>query len=88
MQYNQIENKFFLFTFYLNLHVICLFYLQWLIRFVLVQLHVMKSIDPKPQLLIQILNSIVQLGLIPYMIYEWKHFRKWNVKLQKIEKFE
>lgn len=70
------------------MNVICLFYLQWLIRFVLVQMQILKPLDPHPQLLIQILNSIVQIGLIPFMIYEWNHFLKWNIKLQKLEKFE
>ncbi len=73
---------------FIFMNIIFIFYLQWLIRFILVGLHVLMPMERPPTIFIQIVNTFAQIGLIPYLLYEWKHFLKWNKKLQKISSFE
>lgn len=70
------------------MNILFIFNAQWLIRFILLQLNAIPSIHPQPNLTLQILNTIGQLGLIPYMIFEWMHFLRWNQKLKKVTEFE
>jgi len=36
----------------------------------------------------RLLNIICQVGLILYLIFEWRHFYRWNKKLKKLKEFE
>ena len=76
---------------FIALNIISIFYLQWFFRFFLKELFFI--INPRPDLnplryIIPSINLGLQLLLIIYLIVSWKHFIKWNSKLNKIKTLE
>ncbi len=76
---------------FIALNIISIFYLQWFFRFFLKELFFI--ISPRSDLnplrfIIPTINLGLQLLLIIYLIVSWKHFIKWNSKLNKIKTLE
>ena len=70
------------------MNIVCLFYFQWFIRIIFGDLFIRRIFISPQQTTIQILNFIAQIGLLFYMVFEWKHFIRWNKKLKKLSKLE
>ena len=62
-----------------------LYYFIW---FILWTLSIMEPHHPPPPLHINILNGLSIVGLLIYLIIQWKHFIQWNRKLRKLRFFE
>ena len=73
---------------FILLNVVFVLYFQWFIRFFLSYLHLIPPGMNPPNILFKILNTIAEFGILLYMIFEWRHFLRWNKKLKKIDEFE
>ncbi|MFW9904880.1 MAG: hypothetical protein ACFFFH_11150 [Candidatus Thorarchaeota archaeon] len=67
-------------------NVIFVFYSQWMFHYFLNDL-LLNRLPPGPPI-IQLLNLFAQIGLIFYLIFEWRHFLKWNKKLNELKLYE
>ena len=70
------------------MNIVCIFYFQWFIRIIFGDLFIRRIFESPQQFTIQILNFIAQIGIIFYMVFEWKHFVRWNKKLKKLNELE
>lgn len=73
---------------FLLLNLTFIFYFQWFIGFLFSFFGITTNLHPQPDVLFQILNVIAQFGLIWYMVFEWRHFIRWNRKLRHLVAFE
>ena len=69
-------------------NIIFLFSLQWVFRFIIMVVQVSSDPYSRNILFFNIVNPIGELGLIIYLIVEWRQFLQWNRKLVKLENFE
>ena len=62
----------------------------WFFRFFFVRLDQIAPIHPPPiqQHFTVILNYISQISLILYLLFQWRHFHRWNKKLKKLKTYE
>ncbi|MFX0085633.1 MAG: hypothetical protein ACFFAU_08160 [Candidatus Hodarchaeota archaeon] len=90
--YDIIENMETIKKIFIGLNIIFIFYLQWFFRFFLFEL--MRIIYPNSILanilgpIIPWLNIILQFLLVFYLIMNWRHFIRWNRKLNRLKDFE
>lgn len=72
---------------FIILNFSCLYYLIWYLNFFLIRRPL--PIQPPPlQIVVEWLNLFSQIGLAIYLVFEWRHFIKWNKKLKELKKFE
>lgn len=67
-------------------NILFIFYSNWIFQY-FINDFLLNRPPPGPPF-IQILNLICQIGLIIYLIFEWRYFLRWNRKLNHIRKFE
>ncbi len=89
--YDIIDNMETIKKIFIALNVVVIFYLQWFFRFFLFEL--MRIVSPRMELnlfrnIMPWLNLFLQFLLIFYLIMNWKHFKHWNRKLNKLKDFE
>jgi hypothetical protein len=70
---------------FIIVNIISGYYFIW---FILWTLRIMDPFHPSPPLHVIILNGLSLLGLLFYMILQWKHFYQWNRKLKQLKLFE
>lgn len=61
------------------------YYLIW---FILWALSILDLHHPAPPLHVNILNALSLIGLLIYLIIEWRHYHRWNKKLTQIKRLE
>lgn len=76
---------------FLGLNVLFILYFQWFFRYffnaILAFTHP-TPIFPSYRILLPAINVLFQIVLIIYITINWKHFMKWNKKLNKIRDLE
>lgn len=72
---------------FILINVICFVYFIWNFIFFLVSPPVPPLLFPLFRI-IGLFNFISQVILIAYLIFEWRHFYRWNKKLKKLSNFE
>ncbi len=72
---------------FILINVICFVYFFWNFVFFLVSPPIPQPLFPLFRI-IGLFNFISQLILIAYLIFEWRHFYRWNKKLKKLSNFE
>jgi hypothetical protein len=72
---------------FIGLNIICAYYLIWFVGFFFIRPPLPL---PRPPLhyIVQWLNIFSQIGLLFYLIFEWRHFYRWNKKLKELKEFE
>ncbi|MFX1567538.1 MAG: hypothetical protein ACFFCV_04130 [Promethearchaeota archaeon] len=70
---------------FIIVNIISIYYFMW---FVLWVLRIVAPLHPPPPLHVNILNDLSLLGLLIYLILQWKHFIQWNRKLTQLKLFE
>ena len=85
--YKIIDNMRVIRIIFICLNIICFYHFFWTINFFLIR---RPPQHPHPPLhfLVQWLNILSQIGLIFYLVFEWRHFYHWNKKLKELKKFE
>jgi len=73
---------------FIILNIVFIFYLQWSVGFLLDFFGLITHPNPPPNNIFHLLNTIAEFGLIWYMVFEWKHFLKWNKKIQNLTQLE
>ena len=68
-------------------NIIFIFYSNWIFQYFINDFLQNRPPPPGPPL-IQILNLICQIGLVIYLIFEWRYFLRWNGKLTNIREYE
>jgi hypothetical protein len=75
-------------------NIILLYNVGWFIHFSIIRFRfgdpaAIPSIsNPEDFFIIGVLNFLNMIGMAFYLIYEWKHFYRWNKKLKKLKEFE
>lgn len=72
---------------FIVLNVFCIMYFFWTIFFFLISPPIPPPRSPTFHI-IGLFNYISQILLIIYLIFEWRHFYRWNKKLNKLSEFE
>lgn len=71
------------------LNIAAIIYSYWLFGFFVQELRMLViPAAPPVNVFMKFLNFLCQVGLIFYLFIQWKHFLRWNRKLQKIKDFE
>jgi len=85
--YDIIDNMRILKLTFIGLNIICAYYLIWFVGFFFIRPPLPL---PRPPLhyIVQWLNIFSQIGLLFYLIFEWRHFYRWNKKLKELKEFE
>lgn len=86
--YKIIQNMKIIRTIFIGFNLICAYYFIWFIGFFLMRYSSVTPLYPNIQMVTRLLNIIWQVGLIFYLIFEWRHFYRWNKKLKKLKEFE
>ena len=62
----------------------------WFFRFFFVRLDQIAPLHPPPiqQHFTVILNFISQISLILYLLFQWRHFHRWNKKFKELKTYE
>jgi hypothetical protein len=73
---------------FLILNVICIYHFGWIIFFIFFRR--LPSTEPfhPPRNFLSLSTAISQIILIIYLIYEWRHFYRWNIKFKLLRKLE
>lgn len=72
---------------FILINIFCIIYFFWNFIFFLVAPPISPPLPPLFRV-IGIFNFISQLILIAYLIFEWRHFYRWNKKLNKLSEYE
>ena len=86
--YKIIQNMKIIRIIFIGFNLICAYYFIWFIGFFLMRFGSDTPLYPNIQMVTRLLNIIWQVGLIFYLIFEWRHFYRWNKKLKKLKEFE
>lgn len=73
---------------FIIMNIAYIFYIQWTLNFFLSFFGILPKPNQRPSDFFHYINIITEFGLLFYMIFEWKHFLKWNRKLKKIDELE
>lgn len=74
---------------FLVLNALFVVYLQWFVRFFLVELGILASpglVPPHDAWFW--FNVTAQLGLVAYVVLGWRHYLRWGKKLKRLRQFE
>jgi hypothetical protein len=74
--------------FFIFLNIACLIYLYWFIKFFLGQFGFIEPLARPPTAIVHYINLFAQIGLVGYLVYQWKQFLHWNRKLIILEEHE
>lgn len=86
--YDIVEHMQLIRIIFILLNLVFILYLHWSIGFFLRFYGILTHLIPLPHNIFYILNAVSEFGLILYMGFEWKHFYKWNKKIQHLNKLE
>ena len=86
--YKIIQNMKIIRILFIGFNLVCAYYFIWFIGFFLMRFGSDTPLYPNIQMVTRLLNIIWQVGLIFYLIFEWRHFYRWNKKLKKLKEFE
>lgn len=89
--YDIIDNMETIKKIFIALNVVVIFYLQWFFRFFRFEL--MKIVSPRVEInffrsTMPWMNLFLQLLLIFYLFMNWRHFKRWSKKLNRLKEFE
>ncbi|UYP44149.1 hypothetical protein NEF87_000434 [Candidatus Lokiarchaeum ossiferum] len=73
---------------FILMNIAFIFYIQWTLTFLLSFFGIIPRLNQNPSNYFHYINIIAEFGLLFYMVFEWKHFLKWNRKLKKINELE
>ncbi len=86
--YKIIQNMKIIRIIFIGFNLICAYYFIWFLGFFLIRFGSDTPLYPNLKMVTRLLNIICQVGLIFYLIFEWRHFYRWNKKLKKLKEFE
>ncbi len=86
--YEIIKNMEIIKKIFIILNIACVFYFLWYLNWTFMFFIFSNPPLPPPPLHVHLLNIFSQIGLIFYLIYEWRHFFRWNKKLKELKEFE
>ncbi len=86
--YKIIQNMKIIRILFIGFNLVCAYYFIWFIWFFLMRFDSITPLYPSIKMVTRLLNIIWQVGLILYLIFEWRHFYRWNKKLKKLKEFE
>jgi len=92
--YDIVKNMEVIRKLFIIVNIFLLYNVTWFIHFAFIRFRfgdpsaIPTISDPEDFIIIGVLNLLNVVGMAFYLIYEWKHFYRWNKKLRKLKELE
>jgi hypothetical protein len=73
---------------FILMNIVFIIYLQWFIGYFVANLGIIPPLYPTELFIMHYVNLLTQCCLILYLGFQWKHFLRWNHKLQRLRVYE